>query len=166
MALNAKSNPTYSPKRINGKFAPGCSGNPGGSLEATRRSFNKDFLLALAADFKQHGASAIARVRKQQPATYVKVCALLVPREMRLEYNQSVKAMSDQELEAAIEVVKAMLEQRAGEAAKVITAETVALPAPDVVLDGPNKVMDAANTAVGARERKPGKDGVPSPAGT
>ena len=56
MALNAKSNPTYSPKRINGKFARGYSGNPGGSLEATRRSFNKDFLLALAADFKQHGA--------------------------------------------------------------------------------------------------------------
>ena len=60
MALNAKTDPSYSPKRINGKFAPGVSGNPGGSLEATRRSFNKDFLLALATDFKQHGASAIA----------------------------------------------------------------------------------------------------------
>ena len=78
MALNAKTDPTYSPKRINGKFAPGVSGNPGGSLEATRRSFNKDFLLALAADFKQHGASAIATVRKQQPAAYMKICALLV----------------------------------------------------------------------------------------
>ena len=59
MALNAKTNPNYVPKRINGKFAPGWSGNPGGSLEATRRSFNKDFLLALAADFKKHGAEAI-----------------------------------------------------------------------------------------------------------
>ena len=37
----------------------GGEGNPGGSLEATRRSFNKDFLLALAADFKKHGAEAI-----------------------------------------------------------------------------------------------------------
>src|SRR5262249_57234491 len=46
MALNAKTDPSYVPKRINGKFAPGWSGNPGGSLEATRRSFNKDFLLA------------------------------------------------------------------------------------------------------------------------
>src|SRR5262249_15847529 len=44
------------------------------------------------------------------------------------------------------------------------TAETVALPAPDVVPDGPNKVMDAADTAVGARERKPRKRKVPSPA--
>ena len=46
MALNAKTDPNYVPKRINGKFAPGYSGNPGGSLEATRRSFNKDFLIA------------------------------------------------------------------------------------------------------------------------
>jgi hypothetical protein len=59
MALNAKTDPTYAPKRINGKFAPGYSGNPGGSLEATRRSFNKDFLLAPATDFKKHGAAAI-----------------------------------------------------------------------------------------------------------
>jgi hypothetical protein len=34
------------------------------------------------------------------------------------------------------------------------TAETIALPAPDVVPDGPNKVMDAADTADGPRERK------------
>jgi hypothetical protein len=34
------------------------------SLEATRRSFNKDFLLALAADFKKHGAAAIEKIRR------------------------------------------------------------------------------------------------------
>ena len=123
MALNAKTDPTYLPSRINGKFAPGHSGNPGGSLEATRRSFNKDFLLALAADFKQHGASAIAKVREQQPGTYMKVCALLVPREMRIEHNQGVKAMSDEELERGIEAIRAMLAARdAGENAKVIEA--------------------------------------------
>ena len=72
MALNTKTDPNYIPKRINGKFAPGWSGNPGGSLEATRRSFNKDFLLALAADFKKHGAAAIEKMRKQQPAAYMK----------------------------------------------------------------------------------------------
>src|SRR5262249_40721962 len=58
-------------------------GNPGGSLEASRRSFNKDFLLALTADFKRHGPEAIAKVRKQHPAVYLKVCAHLVPREMQ-----------------------------------------------------------------------------------
>jgi len=133
MALNAKANPNYVAKRINGKFAPGWSGNPGGSLEATRRSFNKDFLLALAADFKKHGAAAIEKVRKTQPAAYLKICAFLVPREMKLEHSGGVKDLTDEELEQAIAAIKAMLAAQADEAAKVIEgqAEVVpSLPAP------------------------------------
>jgi hypothetical protein len=48
--------------RTNGRFAKGFSGNPGGSPEATRRAFNKDFLVALARDFKAHGEQVLARV--------------------------------------------------------------------------------------------------------
>jgi hypothetical protein len=72
---------------------------------------------------------------------------------MKVEHSNAIKAMSDEQIEAAIEAIQAMLEQRAGEGSKVIegTAETIALPAPDVVPDGPNKVMDAADAAVGAR---------------
>ena len=128
MALNAKSNPTYSPKRINGKFAPGWSGNPGGSLEATRRSFNKEFLLALAADFKKHGAAAIEKVRKQQPAAYMKICALLVPREMQIDHTNRIKQMTDEQIEQAIEAIEEMLARRAGETAKVIEADAEAVP--------------------------------------
>jgi hypothetical protein len=129
MALNAKTDPNYVPKRINGKFAPGWSGNPGGSLEATRRSFNKDFLLALAADFKRHGPEAIAKVRKYQPAAYMKICALLVPREMKLEHTGGVKAMTDEQLERGIELIKEMIAKREAAAnAKVV--EGVAEPVP------------------------------------
>ena len=66
--------------RTNGRFAKGFSGNPGGSPEATRRAFNKDFLVALARDFKAHGEQVLARVRRELPASYLKVCAMLVPR--------------------------------------------------------------------------------------
>ena len=129
MALNAKTDPNYVPKRINGKFAPGWSGNPGGSLEATRRSFNRDFLLALAADFKKHGAAAIEKVRKTQPAAYMKICALLVPREMKLEHSGGVKAMTDEQIEDAIAAIKAwMAAQKAGEGAKVIEGEAEVVP--------------------------------------
>ena len=128
MALNAKTDPTYSPKRINGKFAPGWSGNPGGSLEATRRSFNKDFLLALAADFKKHGAAAIERVRKTQPAAYMKICALLVPREMQIERSGTIKQMSDEQIEEAIAAIRAMLDVRADDAAQVIEGEAEVVP--------------------------------------
>src|SRR5262245_40366307 len=129
MALNAKANPNYVPKRINGKFAPGYSGNPGGSLEATRRSFNKDFLLALAADFKRHGSEAIAKVRKQHPAAYLKVCAHLVPREMKLEHSNSIKEMTTEQIERSIELIKGMLaDLDAGANAKVIEGEAEVVP--------------------------------------
>ena len=127
MALNAKTDPNYVPKRINGKFAPGWSGNPGGSLEATRRSFNKDFLLALAADFKKHGAAAIEKVRKTQPAVYMKICAL-VPREMKVEHAGTIKQMSDEQIEEAIAAIKALLAAQAGETAKVIEGEAEVVP--------------------------------------
>ena len=107
----------------------GFNGNPGGSLEATRRSFNKDFLLALAADFKKHGAGAIEKVRKTQPAAYMKICALLVPREMKLEHSGGVKAMTDEQIEDAIAAIKAwMAAQKAGEGAKVIEGEAEVVP--------------------------------------
>src|SRR5262249_8471669 len=129
MTLNAKANPNYVPKRINGKFAPGWSGNPGGSLEATRRSFNKDFLLALAADFKKHGAAAIEKVRKQNPAAYMKICALLVPREMKLEHSARLKAMTTEQIERSIECIKEIMAQREAAAnAKVIEGEAEVVP--------------------------------------
>jgi len=98
-------------------------------LEATRRSFNKDFLLALAADFKKHGAAAIEKVRKQHPAVYMKICALLVPRELQVEHSGGVKAMTDEQIERSIEFIKEQLAKReAGANAKMI--EGIAEPVP------------------------------------
>jgi hypothetical protein len=115
--------------------------------------------------FREGGRKAIDKVMKTQPAVFLKLLVLLVPREMKVEHSNAIKSMSDQQIEDAIEAIEQMLAERAGEGSKVIegTAETIALPAPDVVPDGPNKVMDAADSAVGARKRKPHK--VPSPAG-
>jgi len=157
MALNAKTDPNYVPKRINGKFAPGWSGNPGGSLEATRRSFNRDFLLALAADFKKHGAAAIEKVREQQPAAYMKICALLVPREMRLEHSGGVKAMTEDQIVDAIAAIEAwMAAQKAGEGAKVIEGEAEvvpSLPAPGTPTTG-NERSACSQTAATYRKRQ------------
>jgi hypothetical protein len=67
-----------------------AGGNPGGSPEATRRAFNKQFLTDLAQDWQQHGREVFKRVRRESPATYLKVCAMLVPREMKLEHSGGV----------------------------------------------------------------------------
>jgi hypothetical protein len=60
-------------------------------------------------------------------------CALLVPKEMKLEHTNSVSSLSDEELDQAIAAIKAMLAAQADEPANVIegTAEPVALPAPE-----------------------------------
>ena len=147
-------------------FRQGVSGNPHGNRHRTRHLLNQEFMQALLLNFRHQGKEAIEKVARNQPAAYLKILALLVPREMKVEHSGGVKAMTDEQLEAGIEAIQAMLEQRTGDSAKVIegTSETVALPAPDVVPDGPNKVMDAADTAVRPRERKPRKR-VPSPSG-
>ena len=114
--------------RINGRFAPGYSGNPGGSPEATRRAFNKRFLLDLAEDWQQHGREVFKRVRRESPASYLKVCALLVPREMKLEHSGGVKAMTDEQIEDAIAAIKAWMAAQAGDAAQVIEGEAEVVP--------------------------------------
>src|SRR6516225_7003994 len=131
--MNANTESKTAPRAINGRirgrFAPGHSGNPGGSPEATRRAFNKRFLLDLAEDWQQHGREVFKRVRRESPASYLKVCAMLVPREMKVEHSGGVKAMTDEQIEAAIEMIQGMLAAReAGADAKVIEGEAEVVP--------------------------------------
>ena len=150
-------------------FKQGVSGNPHGNRHRTRHLLNQEFMQALLLNFRHEGKKAIEKVARNQPAAYLKILALLVPREMKLEHSGGVKAMSDEEIEQAIEAIQTMLAARAGEAAKVIegTAEPAALPAPEAQssragLDPkrqrrPNRLLMQADIAVGPRERKPRK---------
>jgi hypothetical protein len=109
-------------------------GNPGGSPEAARKALNKDTILEMHRAFKLGGRKAIEKVMRNQPAVFLKLLVLLVPREMKLEHSGGViKAMTDEQIEEAIEAIQTMLAERAGETAKVIegTAEPAALPAPN-----------------------------------
>ena len=139
----------------------GKSGNPRGPYAPSRERarFSSEFISALLRDFRQGGPAAIAKVRKYQPAAYMKICALLVPREMKVEHGGGVKAMTDEQLETAIEAIKARIAAREAKTIEA-TAESVALPAPDVAPDGPNKIMDAADVRARGVD-KPRK--VPSP---
>ena len=106
-------------------FAPPGSGNPRGPYAPSRERarFSSEFISALLRDFRQGGPAAIAKVRKYQPAAYMKICALLVPKEMKVEHSGGVKAMTDEQLEAGIEAIQTMLAARdAGANAKVIEA--------------------------------------------
>jgi len=84
------------------------------------------------AAFRVGGRAAIDKVMKNNPAVFLKLLVLLVPRELEVTHSRSLKQMSDEQLvEQGIEAIQAMLAARdAGSGAKVIEA----LPAPTLVI--------------------------------
>jgi hypothetical protein len=55
------------------------------------------FVDALAGDFRRHGAVAIAKMREDDPATYMKLCAQVLPKSL-FNTIDPLEAMSDEEL--------------------------------------------------------------------
>src|SRR6266511_904067 len=150
-------------------FRHGLSRNPLGNRHHTRHLLNQEFIQALLLHFREHGKKAIEKVAREQPASYLKILALLVPREHKVQHSNRIKDLTDEQLEAMIEYIKTSLEAQAGGPVKVIegmieptAVEATAPPA----LEPPkpkSRLMLAADAAVRPRERKPRK--VPSPAG-
>src|SRR5262245_66326271 len=97
-------------------FQPGQSGNPSGGRPGSRhrQQLNGEFIAALLRDFRHGGPKAIERVRRTQPAAYLKILALLVPREHQVEHRNLIKALSDEQLEAMIEYIETALAAQAG----------------------------------------------------
>ena len=62
-------------------FQQGVSGNPHGNRHRTRHLLNQEFMQALLLNFRHQGKKAIEKVARNQPAAYLKILALLVPRE-------------------------------------------------------------------------------------
>src|SRR5215468_7892654 len=103
-------------------FQPGQSGNPSGGRPGLRhrQQLNGEFIAALLRDFRHGGPKAIERVRRTQPAAYLKILALLVPREHKVEHSNPLKGLTDEQLEAMIEYIESSLAAQAGAPAKMI----------------------------------------------
>jgi hypothetical protein len=110
-------------------WQPGVSGNPAGRLRGSRNRLSEAVIWALLRDFSKHGEKAIAKVRRTQPAAYLKILALLVSREHKVEHSNAIKEMTDEQLERSIEILKEMIAKRDAEAnAKVIEGEAEVIP--------------------------------------
>jgi len=147
----------------NNLWQPGQSGNLAGRTRGSRNKLTEAVVCALLRDFSRHGEKAIARVRQTQPGVYLKVLALLIPKQDKLEHSNTIKEMSDEELEGSIAILKAMMTTQAFGSAHLIEgkAELVALPEPAAATahapKPKNRLMLEADTAVGPRERTPRK---------
>lgn len=101
-----------------------------GNASRARKLLNYDTITAMHKAFLRGGKTAIREVMKDNPATFLKLLVLLVPRELEVTHSEGVKAMSDEQIEAAISIIKDMIAERNGAGAKVV--EAVALPVPPV----------------------------------
>jgi hypothetical protein len=70
----------------------------GERLRGSRNRLSEAVICALLRDFDKHGEKAIAEVRRTQPGVYLKVLALLVPKEHRVEHSNPLSGLSDEML--------------------------------------------------------------------
>jgi hypothetical protein len=81
-------------------FVPGQSGNPRGRPIGSRVKLGETFLGALVEDFnalapdgKPNGVRAIQRAREEDPASYCKTLASILPKEVTGENGSPLKIM-------------------------------------------------------------------------
>jgi hypothetical protein len=70
-----------------GRFLTGNSG--GGRRKGSRNKLTERFMDAIADDFAEHGADAIAKVRIDDPIAYLKIVGSLIPRELILQREEA-----------------------------------------------------------------------------
>ncbi|WP_375450611.1 hypothetical protein [uncultured Devosia sp.] len=90
-------------------FPKGVSGNPHGRPISSKHKLGEDFIAALLADFMEHGKAVIARVRQEKPDQYLKVIALIVPKDINLNVDP-YGDMTDDDLLAALRMLTKELE--------------------------------------------------------
>lgn len=93
-------------------FPKGVSGNPGGKPKAARDRLNVRFLGTLLSDFERFGDAAVVACRENDPVSYVKIVASLLPKQ--IEQSQPLDDLSDAELLAGIALLRSRLADDAG----------------------------------------------------
>src|SRR5262249_51625881 len=83
----------------------------------------------MTTDFELHGVRVIERVRKSHPAVYLKVCAMLMPRELHVQ-DDPISKLTDKQLDEYLQIVWSLAEAKRvelkarGEAIDVTPAES------------------------------------------
>lgn len=65
----------------------GQSGNPAGRKAGIRENLTKDFVTDLAEVWKKDGAAALKRLVKDDPSSFCKLAASLVPKDIKIQHN-------------------------------------------------------------------------------
>ena len=112
------------------KWKPGQSGNPAGRKPGDRNKFGTHFISDFYADWVQHGAAAIEKLRLESPKDYVKVAASLLPRELHVKAASIVDGWTEDEVKAALDHIRSQI---AGAGLAAAAAETASAAKSDSV---------------------------------
>ncbi|WP_245268792.1 hypothetical protein [Mesorhizobium loti] len=74
----------------------------------SKKTLGDDFLAAVRADFRAHGAGVIAEVRADKPDQYLKIVLSVLPKDFDVAINH-LDAMSDEEIRSRIRTLEAVL---------------------------------------------------------
>ena len=74
----------------------------------TKKTLGDDFLAAVRADFRTHGAGVIAEVRADKPDQYLKIVLSVLPKDLHVSINQ-LDGLSDDEIRSRIRSLEAVL---------------------------------------------------------
>ncbi|TPM38115.1 hypothetical protein [Mesorhizobium sp. B2-3-4] len=82
----------------------------------TKKTLGDDFLAAVRADFRAHGAGVIAEVRADKPDQYLKIVLSVLPKDFDAAVNP-LDSQSDEEIRSRIRALEAVLRPFLGEPA-------------------------------------------------
>ncbi|MCA0033931.1 hypothetical protein [Mesorhizobium sp. B263B2A] len=73
-----------------------------------KKTLGDDFLAAVRADFRAHGAGVIAEVRADKPDQYLKIVLSVLPKDFDVSINQ-LDGLSDEEIRSRIRALETVL---------------------------------------------------------
>jgi hypothetical protein len=79
-------------------FKKGESGNPAGRTPGYRNRFTEAFWKDFCQSWVDGGAEALTKVRTDDPSTFVRVAAALMPKETTVTLKNELDQMTDAEL--------------------------------------------------------------------
>lgn len=83
---------THRKPPVEHQFKPGNPGRPKGSRNKLGEAFLEDML----SDWEANGPAAIVKVRETKPEQYLKVVAMILPRDLNVNINQTDHMTDDQ----------------------------------------------------------------------